>query len=174
MTSGADGKAVVKGLAAGNYYAKETVPPAGYKLNDAEIPFVVHNDGTATPVVKITNSREGRQVRISKDDAETKAPVSNAGVSVYDKDGNEVFKGTTNADGEVLTIPLTPGEYTVEEVLPTDSLYTGEAPKAVTVVAGKTAEVSLLNKLRAGKSTIRKVDTKDEPLAGATFLLESS
>ena len=115
VTSGADGKAVVKGLAAGNYYAKETVPPAGYKLNDAEIPFVVHNDGTTTPVVKITNSREGRQVRISKDDAETKAPVSNAGVSVYDKDGNEVFKGTTNADGEVLTIPLTPGEYTFKE-----------------------------------------------------------
>lgn len=115
VTSGADGKAVVKGLAAGNYYAKETVPPAGYKLNDAEIPFVVHNDGTTTPVVKITNSREGRQVRISKDDAETKAPVSNAGVSVYDKDGIEVFKGTTNADGEVLTIPLTPGEYTFKE-----------------------------------------------------------
>ena len=115
VTSGADGKAVVKGLAAGNYYAKETVPPAGYKLNDAEIPFVIHNDGTTTPVVKITNSREGRQVRISKDDAETKAPVSNAGVSVYDKDGNEVFKGTTNADGEVLTIPLTPGEYTFKE-----------------------------------------------------------
>lgn len=115
VTSGADGKAIVKGLAAGNYYAKETVPPAGYKLNDAEIPFVVHNDGTTTPVVKITNSREGRQVRISKDDAETKAPVSNAGVSVYDKDGIEVFKGTTNADGEVLTIPLTPGEYTFKE-----------------------------------------------------------
>ena len=62
----------------------------------------------------------------------------------------------------------------MEEVLPADSLYTGEAPKTVTVTAGKTAEVSFLNKLRTGKITIRKVDTKDEPLAGATFLLEGS
>ena len=62
----------------------------------------------------------------------------------------------------------------MEEALPADSLYTGEAPKTVTVVAGKTAEVSFLNKLRAGKITIRKVDTNDEPLAGAAFLLEGS
>ena len=62
----------------------------------------------------------------------------------------------------------------MEEVLPADSLYSGEAPKTVTVTAGKTAEVSFLNKLRTGKITIRKVDTKDEPLAGATFLLEGS
>ena len=59
-------------------------------------------------------------------------------------------------------------------MLPADSLYSGEAPKTVTVTAGKTAEVSFLNKLRTGKITIRKVDTKDEPLAGATFLLEGS
>ena len=62
----------------------------------------------------------------------------------------------------------------MEEVLPADSLYSGEAPKTLTVVAGKTAEVFFLNKLRTGKITIRKVDTKDEPLAGSTFLLEGS
>lgn len=62
----------------------------------------------------------------------------------------------------------------MEEVLPADSLYSGEAPKTVTVTAGKTVEVSFLNKLRTGKITIRKVDTRGEPLAGATFLLEGS
>ena len=95
---------------------------------------------------------------------------------ISDADGKEVSGSpfTTDKDGKILTGNLTPGDYTVEEVLPADSLYSGEAPKTVTVTAGKTAEVSFLNKLRTGKITIRKVDTNDEPLAGATFLLESS
>lgn len=95
---------------------------------------------------------------------------------ITDADGKEVSGSpfTTDKDGKILTGNLTPGDYTVEEVLPADSLYSGEAPKTVTVTAGKTAEVSFLNKMRTGKITIRKVDTKDEPLAGATFLLEGS
>ena len=95
---------------------------------------------------------------------------------IMDADGKEVSGSpfTTDKDGKILTGNLTPGDYTVEEVPLADSLYSGEAPKTVTVTAGKTAEVSFLNKLRTGKITIRKVDTKDEPLAGATFLLEGS
>mgnify|MGYP001209189285 FL=1 len=95
---------------------------------------------------------------------------------ITDADGKEISGSpfTTDKNGKILTGNLTPGDYTVEEVLPADSLYSGEAPKTVTVTAGKTAEVSFLNKLRTGKITIRKVDTKGEPLAGATFLLEGS
>ena len=95
---------------------------------------------------------------------------------ITDVDGKEVSGSpfTTDKGGKILTGNLAPGDYTVEEVLPADSLYTGEAPKTVTVTAGKTAEVSFLNKLRTGKITIRKVDTNDEPLTGATFLLEGS
>ena len=95
---------------------------------------------------------------------------------ITDGEGKEVSGSpfATDKNGKILTGNLAPGDYTVEEVLSADSLYTGEAPKTVTVTAGKTAEVSFLNKLRTGKITIRKVDTKDEPLAGATFLLEGS
>ena len=80
----------------------------------------------------------------------------------------------TDQDGKFLTPNLLPGTYTVEEILPEDSLYTAETPKAVTVTAGSTATVSFVNRLRTGKITIRKVDSSDEPLQGATFLLEGS
>ena len=95
---------------------------------------------------------------------------------ITDADGNEVAGSpfTTDESGLILTGNLVPGEYKVEELLPADSLYTGEAPKTVTVNAGETAEVSFLNRLRTGKITLRKVDTRNEPLAGATFLLEGS
>lgn len=84
---------------------------------------------------------------------------------------------TSRSSGSAPAITMSGSQVSVTDsngVLPADSLYTGEAPKTVTVVAGKTAEVSFLNKLRAGRITIRKVDTNDEPLAGATFLLEGS
>ena len=80
----------------------------------------------------------------------------------------------TDQEGKILTPNLLPGTYTVEEILPENSLYTAEAPKTVTVTAGSTAAVSFVNRLRAGKITIRKVDSSDEPLQGATFLLEGS
>ena len=83
---------------------------------------------------------------------------------------------TTDARGLILTGKLQPGTYTVEELIPEDSLYhcTSENPQTVTVKAGETARVTFTNTLRPGKITIRKVDSRGEPLARATFLLEWS
>ena len=67
-------------------------------------------------------------------------------------------------------------EYTVEELLPEDSLYQckSENPQKVSVVQGQTAEVSFVNALRLGTITVKKVDTTGCSLAGATFQLEWS
>lgn len=83
---------------------------------------------------------------------------------------------TTDASGLILTGKLQPGTYTVEELIPEDSLYhcTSENPQTVTVKAGETARVIFTNALRPGKITIQKVDSRGEPLNGATFLLEWS
>lgn len=83
---------------------------------------------------------------------------------------------STDKDGMILTGNLLPGKYTVEELLPENSPYIckGDNPQTVTVVQGKTAEVSFTNTLRTGKITLEKIDTAGEHLAGATFLLEWS
>lgn len=175
LITGQDGTVGVY-LEPGTYWVKETgseeVRDDYWKMDDSVKKLVIRAHEKTT--LEFINNYSGR-ISIQKT-VKPEGTLEGWKFKITDVDGKEVYGSpfTTDKDGKILTGNLTPGDYTVEEVLPADSLYTGEAPKTVTVTAGKTAEVSFLNKLRTGKITIRKVDTKGEPLAGATFLLEGS
>ena len=175
LITGQDGTVGVY-LEPGTYWVKETgseeVRDDYWKMDDSVKKLVIRSHEKTT--LEFINNYSGR-ISIQKT-AKPEGTLEGWKFKITDADGKEVSGSpfTTDKSGKILTGNLIPGDYTVEEVLPADSLYTGEAPKTVTVTAGKTAEVSFLNKLRTGKITIRKVDTKDEPLAGATFLLEGS
>ena len=175
LITGQDGTAGIY-LEPGTYWVRETgseeVRDDYWKMDDSVKKLVIRAHEKTT--LEFINNYSGR-ISIQKT-VKPEGTLEGWKFKITDADGKEVSGSpfTTDRDGKILTGNLTPGDYTVEEVLPADSLYTGEAPKTVTVTAGKTAEVSFLNKLRTGKITIRKVDTKDEPLAGATFLLEGS
>ena len=175
LITGQDGTAGIY-LEPGTYWVKETgseeVRDDYWKMDDSVKKLVLHAHEKTT--LEFINNYSGR-ISIQKT-VKPEGTLEGWKFKITDADGKEVSGSpfTTDKDGKILTGNLTPGDYTVEEVLPADSLYSGEAPKTVTVTAGKTAEVSFLNKLRTGKITIRKVDTRDEPLAEATFLLEGS
>ena len=175
LITGQDGTVGVY-LEPGTYWVKETgseeVRDDYWKMDDSVKKLVIRAHEKTT--LEFVNNYSGR-ISIQKT-VKPESTLEGWKFKITDADGKEVSGSpfTTDRDGKILTGNLTPGDYTVEEVLPADSLYTGETPKTVTVTVGKTAEVSFLNKLRTGKITIRKVDTKDEPLAGATFLLEGS
>lgn len=175
LITGQDGTVGIY-LEPGTYWVKETgseeVRDDYWKMDDSVKKLVIRAHEKTT--LEFINNYGGR-ISIQKT-VKPEGTLEGWKFKITDADGKEVSGSpfTTDKNGKILTGNLTPGEYTVEEVLPADSLYSGEAPKTITVTAGKTAEVSFLNKLRTGKITIRKVDTKDEPLAGATFLLEGS
>lgn len=175
LITGQDGTVGIY-LEPGTYWVKETgseeVRDDYWKMDDSVKKLVIRSHEKTT--LEFINNYSGR-ISIQKI-VKPESTLEGWKFKITDTDGKEVSGSpfATDKNGKILTGNLAPGDYTVEEVLPVDSLYTGEAPKTVTVTAGKTAEVSFLNKLRTGKITIRKVDTKDEPLAGATFLLEGS
>lgn len=175
LITGQDGTAGIY-LEPGTYWVKETgseeIRDDYWKMDDSVKKLVIHAHEKTT--LEFINNYSGR-ISIQKT-VKPEGTLEGWKFKITDADGKEVSGSpfATDRDGKIITGNLTPGDYTVEEVLPADSLYSGEAPKTVTVTAGKTAEVSFLNKLRTGTITIRKVDTKDEPLAGATFLLEGS
>lgn len=175
LITGQDGTVGIY-LEPGTYWVKETgseeVRDDYWKMDDSVKKLVIRAHEKTT--LAFINNYSGR-ISIQKT-VKPEGTLEGWKFKITDADGKEVSGSpfTTDKDGKILTGNLTPGDYTVEEVLPADSLYSGEAPKTITVTAGKTAEVSFLNKLRTGKIAIRKVDTKDEPLAGATFLLEGS
>lgn len=175
LITGQDGTVGIY-LEPGTYWVKETgseeVRDDYWKMDDSVKKLVIRAHEKTT--LEFINNYSGR-ISIQKT-VKPEGTLEGWKFKITDGEGKEVSGSpfTTDKDGKILTGNLTPGDYTVEEVLPADSLYTGEAPKTVTVTPGKTADVSFLNKLRTGKITIRKVDTKDEPLVGATFLLEGS
>ena len=175
LITGQDGTAGIY-LEPGTYWAKETgseeVRDDYWKMDDSVKKLVIRAHEKTT--LEFINNYSGR-ISIQKT-VKPEGTLEGWKFKITDADGKEVSGSpfATDKDGKILTGNLTPGDYTVEDVLPADSLYSGEAPKTVTVTAGKTAEVSFLNKLRTGKIAIRKVDTNGEPLAGATFLLEGS
>ncbi len=83
---------------------------------------------------------------------------------------------TTEADGTILSDNMLPGDYLIYEQIDEKSPYwcESENPQTVSVVAGETAEVTFVNRLKPGKIVVQKMDITGDPLAGAVFLLEWS
>ena len=177
LTTGGDGRAVSKYLLPGNYKVKELHDRDGTYW---EYDVKVEQNATVTAgkdtTVSYTNTQYGL-LQIVKTMADGTSPAGWV-FRVTDSTGQEVPGSpfTTGEDGVILSGKLAPGTYTVEGIIPDDSLYFCDSPNPQTVVvtAGATASVSFTNALRPGKINIQKVDTLGNPLSGAVFLLEWS
>lgn len=112
-TSDVNGRCAIKNIPAGNYYAKEITPPDGYVLNTTEYPFVVYDDGTATPTITIPNTSETPYypVELRKVDADTGAALAGAGIRVEQNPAHNLIGDyTTDANGSV-SLLVQPGSY---------------------------------------------------------------
>ena len=163
----------------GIYWAKETGDEYGrfedeYWMVDETVQKFEIKPHADTEII-FTNVQYGK-VKIIKT-MEDEGSVAGWQFKVTDAEGKEIEGSpfTSDENGEILT-KLLPGTYTIEELIPKDSLYhcTSENPQTVTIAQGQTAEVTFTNALRPGKITLDKVDIKGNSLAGATFLLEWS
>lgn len=179
LITNADGKAGYY-LDPGTYWAKETGDEHGrfedeyWMVDETVQKFEIkpHEDVSIT----FTNVQYGR-LKITKT-VEGGGSVEGWQFKITDAEG-KVLDGSpfaTGEDGTILTGNLLPGTYIVEELLPENSFYqsVSENPQTVTVKQGEIAEVSFTNAMRSGKITVEKIDTAEEHLAGATFLLEWS
>ena len=164
----------------GTYWAKETGDEHGrfedeyWMVDETVQKFEIkpHEDVSIT----FTNVQYGR-LKITKT-VEGGGSVEGWQFKITDAEGT-VLDGSpfaTDESGIILTGNLLPGQYTVEELLPEDSLYEckSDNPQTVTVKQGEVAEVAFVNALRTGKVTVEKIDITGSPLAGATFRLEWS
>ena len=179
LITNADGKAGYY-LDPGTYWAKETGDEHGrfedeyWMVDETVQKFEIkpHEDVSIT----FTNVQYGR-LKISKT-VEGGGSVEGWQFQITDAEG-KVLEGSpfaSNKDGIILTGNLLPGQYTVEELLPENSLYqcVSENPQTVTVKQGEIVEISFVNALRTGKVTVEKIDISGAHLAGATFRLEWS
>ena len=177
ITTGSDGYAYSSYLEPGPYLVREIHDRDGtyweYDVN-------VEQDVTVKPQedtpVTYTNEQFGLLEIVKV--MENEGPLDGWQFRITDAAGQEIEGSpfVTDAAGKILTGKLKPGTYTVEELIPEDSIYhcVGENPQTVTVTEGQTASVIFANALRPGKIEIEKVDPSGKTLAGAAFLLEWS
>ena len=177
MTTDESGKATSGYLAPGTYYVKE--------LDDGQHPdWTLESDSKAvtvvageTATVNFENIQNGR-IKIIKEfpDTGVEPPLEGWQFKVSDSEGKEIIGSpfTVGPDGTDITGYIAPGTYTVEELIPEDSLFEclSENPQTITIAAGETGSVTFTNSIKPARIEIRKVDPMGNPLAGARFLLE--
>ena len=175
FTTGTDGSVTVPNLAPGTLYAKEEPADDPYWLCDNQIKEITVVSG-AVAEVAFHNTHRGI-IKIVKA-MDMNGPLEGWVFKVTDSAGQEIEGSpfTSQADGTIFTGALLPGEYTVEELIPEDSLYRclSTNPQTVSVKPGETAEMVFINTIRSGSLAVLKTDTSGAPLAGAKFLLEWS
>lgn len=177
ITTGSDGYAYSALLLPGAYYVREVHDrDETYWTYDANVEQKVTVTAGTQAQVAFTNTQYGK-IRIVKA-MDTDGPLAGWQFKITDAAGTEIGGSpfTSAADGTIVTGKLLPGTYTVEEIIPEDSLYDckSENPQTITVSSGQTAEVKFTNALRPGRISIQKVDIQGQPLAGASFRLEWS
>lgn len=175
FTTGTDGTIAVR-LTPGDYWCREvdessTHPDWIYDTNAKKV--TVKAGQTASVTFTNTQLGRGKLIKSMPDGGAAEGWV----FDVYRKsDGAHMGTFTSGADGSILTGYLYPGDYEVYEQIPKDSIYYCESPnpQTVTITAGKTANVTFVNRLKPAQIIIYKVDSLGVPLAEAEFLLEWS
>ena len=175
------GKISVTGLTPGTYYVKE-LGHSNSAINtlyhcSSTNPQAVTVTAGATATASFTNKLNAGSVKLIKS-TNTGANLSGWQVGLYtDADCANAVSGspfTTGADGTVTVSTLLPGTYYAKEI-PTDDPYWkfDTAVKSVTVVVGKTAEVTFTN-IHYGRIEIRKTTNTGIQLGGWTFRVRDS
>ena len=179
LTTKEDGTAISKKLLPGTYTIKESHDRSDYYWTyDVESEKTVEVKDSERAEVKFENNEFGR-ISIQKV-IDTDGPMSKelAGweFRITDANGKEIegspFK--TDENGQIVTGKLAPGKYTVEEVIPSGSLFAAasENPVVVEVTNGKTSEVSVTNAPLAAEIVIEKVNDEGVHLGSARIRLE--
>ncbi len=162
-------------LRVGSYTFMETIAPAGYVLNKTVFEFTVNPNKTVTGSCEVTD--KPTEWTITKTDLTTAEPIAGAEITIYDADGNEVFKEVTKEDGTVTAFYLPTGTYKFKETTAPEGYVLNEEVFTFTVdeEGHVTGENSITNRRIIGSIKVLKIDEDTgEHLAGAVFGLFSA
>lgn len=191
LESDENGRAAVEGLYLGVYEVRETAAPAGYLLAEealtVELSYAGQDVVQAVTSVSFADAPATGDVRISKADALTGAPVAGARFDVVAAEdvvtpdgalrvrrGDVAASVETSEDGRACAEGLFPGRYEVVEAQPAPGYVPDGVRHAVEVrleesgQACETVELEVEN--MPNRVDVTKVDARTgEPLAGAVI-----
>lgn len=124
----------------GQYYLKETKTPEGYQGLTSAVPVTIVSGQLTTENINNTAETMG-QLKITKTDSKTNAPLANAEFKIINED--EIIKDTlkTNSKGEAVSVFLPAGEYKLLEVKAPNGYVLNTTPVTFTISNNTLTEI---------------------------------
>ena len=173
----ADGTITVSHITEGYYEFREVSAPAGFDCDRSPVGVHVNAEdlqGEQTIVVEKMNHHK-RALTISKRDLETGASVPNTSFHIHGVNLGYENDVVTGADGTVTLSDMPSGCYEITETdVPAPYLLDANNRKTVWIDAAKDQDVvaDFRNSTRPGLRLLKRDQQTDQPIQGATFLVE--
>ena len=164
----------------GAYYVKELSAPDGWTLNPAKFAVTLEPKTQSGGVIRVSlpepvhDELVYTRVTLTKTDITGQKTLPGATIEVKDEQGKVIYRETTDANGQIPQIPVTPGTYTLKEVYAPDGYALNEAEMRFTVDADGNVTGDTTIRDDYTRFSLRKVDESGKPLAGVMFGLKKA
>lgn len=164
----------------GAYYVKELSAPDGWTLNPAKFAVTLELKAQSGGVIRVSlpeivhDELIYTRVTLTKTDITGQKTLPGATIEVKDEQGKVIYRETTDANGQIPQIPVTPGTYTFKEVYAPDGYALNEAEMRFTVDADGNVTGDTMIRDDYTRFSLRKVDESGKPLAGVMFGLKKA
>lgn len=166
VTTGADGTVTMGDLESGQYLVEQTKVPNGYVAESATKTVIV-SPGKIAEAQFINRTKPFITVETMVKG--TRIPIEGSVVTLVNEKGQEIRRGSTDVNGQVIFQDLEPGTYTVKYTSCPDG-YTVEVASQTVVVERYKSGYALLTATKHSAILIEKRDSQtQEPLSGAMF-----
>ncbi|MDF3040172.1 MAG: LPXTG-motif cell wall anchor domain protein, partial [Thermomicrobiales bacterium] len=168
------GTIVLGTVAPGDYILRETQPPVGFLAAADQDVTINANQRTQVTVVNepAPEPEVTGDLRVRKIDTQG-STLAGSCFTLIDSGGNALVPRCDADDGAddgtILLAGVEPGSYTLRETRRPSADYETAADVAVEIVANRTVDVEVENRLLTGRILIRKFDPNGVPLADACF-----
>ena len=180
VTDAAGRLAFVGNFPHGAYYVKELSAPDGWTLNPAKFAVTLEPKAQSGGVIRVSlpepvhNELIYTRVTLTKTDITGQRTLPGATIEVKDEQGKVIYRETTDVNGQIPQIPVTPGTYTFKEVYAPDGYALNEAEMRFTVDADGNVTGDTTIRDDYTRFSLRKVDESGKPLAGVMFGLKKA
>lgn len=171
-----NGKVTISELGSGDYTLVETKAPEGYMLNTQTVPFTIVEQAKGEPKALELGTFTNYQGRVQLEKVNQAGdPLGEATFELTDDTGELVETLTTDAEGTLTSGPLSPGDYTLEEINAPEGYIINEEVLTFTVSEendGKPEQIELGQFTNyQGNAEFIKTDAEGKPLEDAHFTL---